>query len=193
MVKPIDIRTLTIEELSGVVALYPWYAGARVELCRRMAELGALSESQIEEAALHVGSRRILHEMVHSPRKADCTDKDLEMLAEAYLPQHESEEPRKVYVVGGDYFSQSQYNEVRRGDDGIFSRFAGAAADSEPAKALPEEKEQALDFCTETLAKIYLEQDYKEQALDIYSRLSLRYPEKSVYFATLIDEIKNRQ
>jgi hypothetical protein len=50
-----------------------------------------------------------------------------------------------------------------------------------------------MDFCTETLAKIYLEQDYTEQAIDIYSKLSLRYPEKSVYFAALIDEIKQKE
>ena len=36
----IDITTLNLGELSGVVSLYPWYAGARMELCRRMASIG---------------------------------------------------------------------------------------------------------------------------------------------------------
>ena len=53
MVDFIDIHKLTLEELSGVVDIYPWYGGARMELCRRMAELGALSESQIARTALH--------------------------------------------------------------------------------------------------------------------------------------------
>ena len=48
MVNPIDIHKLTLEELSGVIALYPWYGGARMELCRRMSGEGALSEIQAD-------------------------------------------------------------------------------------------------------------------------------------------------
>lgn len=189
MVKGADIRGLSLEELSGVVSLYPWYAGARMELCRRMAALGALSESQIAETALHIGSRRILADLVHSGHKADCADKDLKLLTDTYLPSPQTQE-RKVYVVGGDYFSQAQYNDVRRADDGIFSRFARMSGENGSGTV---EEEETADFCTETLARIYLEQGYGERAIDIYSRLCLRYPEKSVYFAALIDEIKQKE
>ena len=60
MVDRIDIHGLTLEELSGVIALYPWYAGARMELCRRMSEMGALSGTQVAETALHLGAREML-------------------------------------------------------------------------------------------------------------------------------------
>ena len=36
----IDIRKLNIDELVGVVSLYPWFGGARKELCRRMSSMG---------------------------------------------------------------------------------------------------------------------------------------------------------
>ena len=49
---------------------------------------------------------------------------------------------------------------------------------------------------TEELAEIYRQQGLNDEACAIYRKLSLRNPEKSVYFAELIDEIasegKNR-
>ena len=46
------------------------------------------------------------------------------------------------------------------------------------------------DIITETLAAIYFQQKNYEKALDAYKKLSLKYPEKSIYFATQIKEIE---
>ncbi len=192
MVNPIDIHTLTLEELSGVISLYPWYGGARMELCRRMSGVGALSESQIAETGLHLGNRGVLSELLHAGRTVDCSDKDVHRLMQAFMPEEAATlAPRKVYVVGGDYFSQDQYEDVKSDGDGIFSKFA-AKAREEGYVDEPEPEAATDGFCTETLAGIYLEQGYPQEAIDIYSRLSLRYPEKSVYFAALIDEINKK-
>ena len=188
MVGSIDIHKLNMEELTGVVSMYPWYAGALKELCVRMAGMGALSGSLISQTALHIGSRKILSDLVREGRNADYSDKDAARLVEEMITPGKSS-GRQIFVVGGDYFSQNQYDNVRRTDDSIFSKFA---KESTIEGYQEPENETVGDFCTETLAQIYLEQDYPEQAKDIYSKLSLRYPEKSVYFAALIDEINKK-
>jgi len=44
---------------------------------------------------------------------------------------------------------------------------------------------------TETLANIYAQQGYYKKAIGIFEKLSLKYPEKSTYFAGRIEKIKS--
>ena len=65
---------------------------------------------------------------------------------------------------------------------------------SEPEMELFELREEGEnendEFITETLSRIYLKQGHYQKAIDSFRRLSLKFPEKSVYFAEQIEEIK---
>ena len=190
----IDIHALTLDELVGVVNLYPWYGAARVELCRRMSAMGTEGSDEREYAAeaLFVQDRGKLAALVRRARQVDCSDKDVRALLAAYLqpvaPASSEEAPAGVRVVGGDYFSQAQYDQVKDNSDNIFARFA-AKARSEGDASQEGVSDIADRFATETLARIFAEQGRNEEARRIYSRLVLDIPEKSAYFASLIDEL----
>jgi hypothetical protein len=191
----IDIHHLNLDELVGVVNLYPWYGGARLELCRRMARMGdAWDSDQYAPEALYLPQRSILVDLLKRSRQTDYSDKDVQELLSSYLEPaaaevEEVDQARhSVHVVGGDYFSQAQYDNVKKGSDNIFSRFA-VQIRSEASPASGELSPMADCFATETLARIFAEQGRPEEAKRIYSRLILDIPEKSAYFASLIDSL----
>lgn len=62
-----------------------------------------------------------------------------------------------------------------------------------PAPATITETADNSSLMTETLAKVYLEQKKYAKAIQAYEILILKYPEKSVFFADRIADIKNLQ
>ena len=86
----IDLKTLTMDELAGVVHLYPWFGSARKELCERMSRLGGGSwgEDQYAGEALYVADRGRLAAYARAGQEADCSDKD---------PKN-----CEIYIVEGD-------------------------------------------------------------------------------------------
>lgn len=62
-----------------------------------------------------------------------------------------------------------------------------------PSKTYKPKSIETIDFeeiISETLAKLYIKQGHKEKGIRMYDKLILKFPEKSVYFASEIEKLK---
>ena len=213
-----NLKSLTMDELTGVINIYPWCGAARRELCERMSKVGGneWGKERYAEAAMYISSRSIVSDIARSTRKEDYSDKDVGSLLQRLIaPPAPTPEPepepapapadktavrrtlppvpapyrRTVKVAGGDFFSSDQYEEVRIEEDNYFSKYKVERSDESDGRKW---EDPEVGFCTETLAWIYASQGYLAEAKKIYSRLMLRYPEKIAYFATLIEKLDEK-
>ncbi len=196
----IKLKSLSIDELTGVVNLYPWFGAARKELASRMSDMGGdqWGKCQFSDAAMYIVDRRMIADMMRNSAGLSCTDENISELLRRYIAPDAGDTADvgsgtevgkgNARVPGGDYFTQSEYEAVKKSDDCVFSKFAAKAK----SEMTPEElkRHEELDLYTETLAQIYAEQGYYQQAEHIYSKLRLAYPEKNAYFAALIEKLK---
>jgi len=116
--------------------------------------------------------------------------------------QDKSTSSKEVIHVGGEYFSETEYRrnqeEARRKQNDLIEQFIRKAPDLE--SITPSEKdnqdisqdsvEEKQDLASEKLIQIYIKQGYYQKAMDAYEKLSLKYPEKSDYFAEQIKKLK---
>ncbi|MBC7915642.1 MAG: hypothetical protein H7Y07_16155, partial [Pyrinomonadaceae bacterium] len=89
---------------------------------------------------------------------------------------------------------------IKRKEDAIIEKFIIEDPQIRPPKddkldtenKARKSSEDNLDMVSETLAKIYTDQMLYHKAIDTYRKLSLKFPEKSTYFAGRIRELEKK-
>ena len=204
-VENININELPIADLEKLVTEYPWFGYARRVLLLKMAEGGKEHlEVYLKKCSAFVASRRELYRKGEESVQEESfpvidfeeINRDIDDIRALSVPKVEKEESAPKYIIlGGDYFTKEDLASL--GEEQSFSiGKLGSLDNSQEADIEPVVKSESAEeldgFYTETLAAIYAEQGYYEEAMKVYSKLILLYPEKSAYFATLVSKVKSK-
>lgn len=120
-------------------------------------------------------------------------DELLELDTESQAVSTGEESPGEEEFYSGDRDSMKQHQSE------LIDKFILADPRIEPSKEKSDTPNEDIsrpftedkgEFVTETLARIYTSQGYYSRAIDIYRKLSLKFPEKSSYFASQIEKVQ---
>lgn len=182
---PEKLNGESLPKLKELVQTYPAFQSAWVLLLKNLKILNDPEfEAYLEKGAIYIADRRKLYFFIHQEVPQ----------ADAGLDQQTQDPLEMEYMNTGFYKLSDDLQKEESLVDLVKSiRKKEARKIIEEADQPAEEKQEENDsnaFVTETLAKIYAQQGHYKEAIRSYENLSLKYPEKSTYFAGQIEILK---
>ncbi len=151
-----------------------------------------------EESELQVP--QALEPLLKSKEPEEESPIDAQEIFSPYAEDDSPEERRKskYIVAGGDFFSKEEYVEIEEAegeekkleDSPFFRPEQPGPVRSSMLREDGRVNFDDLAFFTETLGKVYSDQGCYDEAESVFSKLILLYPQKSAYFAALINQVR---
>jgi tetratricopeptide (TPR) repeat protein len=173
----------TVGELKLITEQYPWFQLGWMMYLKNLKEIESSEyNTELKKCAIQVNDRKILFnfldaEIIKKNQKTELVqsinstniEKKEKGKANPLIDKFLSSEPGKIERQPGEKQSA--------GNHGGMDIVEKSDAEND-------------DIITETLATIYVQQKNYEKAIQAYEKLSLKYPEKSIYFAGQIKELE---
>jgi len=175
-----------MSQLEVLSVAFPYCSTIRILLAKNHQLLNTPeSEKTIKDTAIFVADRNkyfefihdIAHDIIIEPAVSFYSIEDTANSSEIGLEEVSQQNDAKKNLI--DKFIREQPRMPSIEQDEI--------ADDEDQ---PTKSELEQEFVSEILAEIYWKQGNHNKAISIYEKLSLKVPEKSSYFATQIQKIK---
>ena len=211
---PEKLNRETLPILKELTEQYPAFETGWILYLKNLKNLNdSLFEQELLNGAIRIHDRRKLYLFLNEKSRTEETDKlksieledheDSELFELIYpsdyrLDDQETEEGEEEEETMGEIARSLKKKTEKK--DSLIEKFLEIQPKMSPVKeeeyspANEVGKKKADDdddFVTETLALIYAKQGYNKKAIHIFEKLSLKYPEKSTYFAGQIEKIKN--
>ena len=192
----LSIDKKEIKELNEIIQKYPYFQTTHLLLCKGLHNTESIRyKTQLRKAGSYSANRKILYKLINSGKSK--TNKSQEKI-----------------ILGNEYHSFLDWlyiikaEKINRFDNKKSDVIIGRFIENQPKisqinkhqffKPSDIAKKSILenhDLVTETLAKVYVKQNHFEKAILAYQKLSLKYPQKSSYFADqikIITKLKNK-
>jgi tetratricopeptide (TPR) repeat protein len=174
----------TIYKLKKLVAGFPFFQAAWILYLKNLFMTGSPDfELILKKAAVRIPDRRKLYSYIHCGAEKLTTDSYFEQagIVSQSLPCTGNKSNPEDQLIDKFLSRDSKPIKLEKQDQKNYSG---------ENEILERSVTETDELVTETLAMIYFEQKKYDKALDAFKKLSLKYPEKSVYFANRIEEIE---
>lgn len=185
LANPVLLNTETVEDLKNLVEEHPSFQAAWFLYLKNLKQIKSPNfDAVLKKAAVQVSNRKLLYKFLNTNFHKKHSNFGLEsVVSPVYKLETESNVAPGDSLI--DKFLLAKPGAIRQNTD-------GNRTSSSPHTNKVEEisTDDNNGIVTETLATIYFQQKNYEKAQETYEKLILKYPEKSVYFATRIKEIE---
>jgi tetratricopeptide (TPR) repeat protein len=172
----------SLDEIKQITEQYPCFHAAWMLLLKNLQKTGdAGLENSIREIAIRIPDRKILYNYLIANKKNESAE---------YCFEQQELVSNPSYNEDGEKEEDQLINRFLSGDAGPMKIDADYKPEADQNAVISKSLSESDELITETLANIYFQQKKYDKALDAFKKLSLKYPEKSVYFAARIEEIE---
>ena len=193
-----------VSDLSQLVKKYPYFQTAHILLSKGLNNIDSVRfNSKIKKAAAYSSNRKILFKII-SDKSSLQNNQEKEKHSANKQSLEFSQNEMHSFNEWLTITKASKISRLTSEDDKLIKNFISL----KPSVKIKKDKKffksvdiaksslkENANLITETLARVYLEQEHFNKAINAYEKLKLKFPQKSTLFAEqikLIIELKNK-